>query len=64
MADESTKVSFVTTSEKRLALDRIARAYGKNVSAVINEAIESYIGLHEPEASSAAASEHGDFATD
>jgi len=47
-----------------MALDRIARAYGKNVSAVINEAIESYIDLHESEAGSAAASEHGDFATD
>ncbi len=64
MADESTKVSFVTTPERRMALDRIARAYGKNVSAVINEAIESYIDLHESEAGNPAAAEHGDFATD
>jgi predicted transcriptional regulator len=64
MADESTKVSFVTTPEKHQALDRIARAYGKNVSAVINEAIETYIDLHESEAGSAAAAEQGDFATD
>ena len=64
MVEEPTKVSFVTTPEKRQALDRIARAYGKNVSAVINEAIQSYIDLHESEAGSAAAAEQGDFATD
>ncbi len=64
MANESTKISFVTTPDRRKSLDRIARAYGKNVGAVINEAIDSYLDSHEPEINSAAATEHADFATD
>lgn len=64
MANEPTKISFVTTPDRRKSLDRIARAYGKNVSVVINEAIDSYLSSHEPEVNSAAASEHADFATD
>lgn len=64
MANESMKISFVTTLDRQKSLDRIARAYGKNIGAVINEAIDSYLDSHEPEAGSAAASEHADFATD
>lgn len=64
MANESMKISFVTTPDRQKSLDRIARAYGKNVGAVINEAIDSYLDSHEPEAGSAAAAEHADFATD
>ncbi len=68
MANESTRVSFVIDSEKRVSLDKIACAYGKNLSAVINEAINNYIDIHGRYASlaqiEADASEDGDFATD
>jgi predicted transcriptional regulator len=46
MADSS-RISFVTDAGKRARLDAIAGAFGKNLSAVINEAIDQYIGLHE-----------------
>lgn len=68
MANESTRISFMIDSDKRDSLDKIACAYGKNLSAVINEAISSYIGIHEHRARlaqiEADASEEGDFATD
>jgi predicted transcriptional regulator len=55
-------------SDKRDSLDKIACAYGKNLSTVINEAIIHYIDIHERHASlahlEADASEDGDFATD
>lgn len=46
MADSS-RISFVTEAGKRAQLNAIAGAFGKNLSAVINEAIDQYIGLHE-----------------
>ncbi len=46
MADTS-RISFVTEAGKRAQLDAIAGAFGKNLSAVINEAIDQYIDLHE-----------------
>ena len=68
MANESTRVSFMIDPEKRDSLDRIACAYGKNLSTVINEAINHYIDTHERIASltqiEADSAEDGDFATD
>lgn len=68
MTKESARISFLLDPEKRDSLDRIASAYGKNMSTVINEAIDSYIDVHERHASlteiEADASEAGDFATD
>ncbi len=46
MADSS-RISFVTEASKRTKLDAIASAFGKNLSAVMNEAIDQYIDLHE-----------------
>lgn len=68
MTRESARISFVIDPEKRDSLDKIASAYGKNMSTVISEAIDQYIGVHERHASLAEvetdASEAGDFATD
>ena len=68
MTRESTRISFLIDSDKRDSLDKIASAYGKNMSTVISEAIDSYIDVHERHASltqiEADASEEGDFATD
>jgi predicted transcriptional regulator len=68
MANESTRVSFMIDSDKRDSLDKIACAYGKNLSTIINEAINQYIDIHGRHASlsqiEADASEDGDFATD
>ena len=46
MAD-TTRVSFVTETSKRARLARIAALFGMNLSTVINEALDQYIGLHE-----------------
>jgi len=55
-------------SDKRDSLDKIAGAYGKTMSTVINEAIEHYIGVYDRNATlvqiESDASEDGDFATD
>ncbi|MGH7850534.1 MAG: CopG family ribbon-helix-helix protein [Thermodesulfobacteriota bacterium] len=68
MANESTRVSFMIDSDKRDSLDKIACAYGKNLSTIINEAINQYIDIHGRHASlaqiEADAAEDGDFATD
>ena len=47
MPKGSTRISFVTPSGKRKRLGHIAEAFGKNLSAVINEALDQYIDLHE-----------------
>ncbi len=47
MPKDSTRISFVTQTGKRKRLDGIAGAFGKNLSAVINEALDQYIELHE-----------------
>ena len=47
MPKDSTRISFVTQTVKRKRLDGIAAAFGKNLSAVINEALDQYIELHE-----------------
>jgi len=44
---DSARISFVTEASKRAQLDAIAGAFGKNLSAVINEAIDQYIDMHE-----------------
>lgn len=44
---ESSRITFVTDVGKRARLDQIAGAFGKNLSAVINEALDQYIDLHE-----------------
>jgi len=46
MADTS-RVSFVTEANKRARLDQIAAVFGTTLSAVINEALDQYIDLHE-----------------
>jgi predicted transcriptional regulator len=46
MADTS-RVSFVTEANKRARLDQIAAVFNTNLSAVINEALDQYIDLHE-----------------
>ena len=47
MSETSARISFVTPLGKRKKLDRIADAFGRNLSAVINEALDHYIELHE-----------------
>jgi predicted transcriptional regulator len=47
MANASSRISFVTEASKRARLDQIAGVFGKNLSAVINEALDQYIDLHE-----------------
>ena len=47
MSKTSARISFVTPLGKRKKLDQIADAFGRNLSAVINEAIDHYIELHE-----------------
>lgn len=68
MPKESTRVSFITQSDKRKRLDDIAGAFGKNLSAVINEALDQYIDLHEWQLAhikkGVKAARRGDFATD
>jgi len=46
MADTA-RVSFVTEANKRAHLDQIAAVFGTTLSAVINEALDQYIDLHE-----------------
>ncbi len=46
MANTS-RVSFVTETKKRARLDQIATVFGTNLSAVINDALDQYIDLHE-----------------
>ena len=47
MPEPSARISFVTPKDKRKRLDEIAGVFGTNLSAVINEAIDQYIDLHE-----------------
>lgn len=44
---ESSRITFLTDAEKRARLDQIAGAFGKNLSSIINEALDQYIDLHE-----------------
>jgi len=68
MPKGSTRISFVTPAGKRKRLDHIAKAFGKNLSAVINEALDQYIDLHEWQMShirkGVNAARRGDFATE
>lgn len=68
MPNISTRVSFVTPAEKRKRLDSIAEAFGKNLSTVINEALDNYIELHEWQLEhirqGVEAARRGEFATD
>jgi predicted transcriptional regulator len=45
MAQET--LTFETDSEKRVALDRIARATRRDRSDVLNAAIEAYLAVHD-----------------
>ena len=67
MADTS-RVSFVTEANKRVRLDQIAAVFGTNLSAVINEALDHYIELHEWQLKHIQAgveeAKRGDFATE
>jgi predicted transcriptional regulator len=68
MTKDSTRISFITQAGKRKRLDHIAEAFGKKLSAVINEAIDQYIDLHEWQLShirkGVKAARRGDFATE
>ena len=68
MSKTSTRISFVTQTDKRERLDHIAEVFGKKLSAVINEAIDQYIDLHEWQLAhiqkGVKAARRGDFATD
>jgi len=68
MPEKSTRISFVTKKIKRKTLNQIADVYGKNLSAVINEAIDRYIDVHEWQVKhiqeGVAAAERGEFATE
>ena len=68
MSKTSTRISFVTAADKREQLDHIAEAFGKNLSAVINEALDQYIELHEWQLThirkGVKAARSGDFATE
>ena len=68
MPKGSTRISFVTPEVKRKRLDHIAEAFGKNLSAVINEALDQYIELHQWQIShirkGVKASRRGDLATE
>ena len=67
MANTS-RVSFVTEATKRARLDQIAAVFGTNLSAVINEALDQYIDLHEWQLKhiqeGVEEAKRGDFATD
>ncbi len=67
MADTS-RVSFVTEANKRARLDQIAAVFNTNLSAVINEALDQYIDLHEWQLKhiqeGMEEAKRGDFATD
>ena len=47
MNENPSRISFITPSAKRQKLDRIADAFGTNLSSVINDALDQYIELHE-----------------
>lgn len=68
MANETTRITLDIDRKKHESLDKIAEAYGKNLSMIINEAIDSYIEAHKWQASEvrekAEEAEQGDFATD
>ncbi len=68
MSKDSTRISFVTLADKRKRLGHIAEVFGKNLSTVINEAIDQYIDLHEWQLAhiqkGVEAARRGDFATD
>lgn len=67
MANTS-RVSFVTEAKKRARLDQIAAVFGTNLSAVINDALDQYIDLHEWQLkhiqTGVEEAKQGDFATD
>jgi predicted transcriptional regulator len=68
MSKDSTRISFVTQTGKRKRLGHIAEAFGKNLSAVINEALDQYIELHEWQLAhikkGVKAARRGEFATE
>lgn len=47
MPKTSARISFITAADKRERLNQIAKAFGTNLSSVVNEAIDQYIDLHE-----------------
>ena len=47
MAPSSTRISCVIQTEKRHRLCGLAQATGKNLSGVVNEALDYYLALHE-----------------
>ena len=68
MSKDSTRISFVTQTGKRKRLNHIAEAFGKNLSSVINEALDQYIELHEWQLAhiekGVKAAHRGEFATE
>ncbi len=68
MAKASARISFVTGRGKRKKLDRIAGAFGTNLSSVINDALDQYIELQEWQLAhiekGVESAKRGDFASD
>ncbi len=68
MPEPSARISFVTPKEKRQRLDEIADVFGTNLSAVINEALDQYIDLHQWQLAhiekGVEAARQGDFASE
>jgi predicted transcriptional regulator len=64
----TSRVSFVPEANKRARLEQIASVFGTNLSAVINEALDQYIDLHEWQLKhiqdGVEEAKQGDFATD
>ncbi len=46
-SETSSRITFITKMNKRQSLDQIANVYGRNLSSVINEALDHYIELNE-----------------
>ncbi len=65
---DTSRVSFVTEANKRARLDQSADVFGTNLSAVINEALDQYMDLHEWQLKhiqdGVEEAKQGDFATD
>jgi predicted transcriptional regulator len=65
---ETSRISFVTDANKRTRLDQIAVVFGTNLSAVINEALDQFLDLHEWQLKhiqeGVKGAKQGDFATE
>jgi len=67
MSEASARISFVTPATKRERLSDIADLFGKNLSGVINDALDHYLELHDWQIAhiqkGVEAAQNGEFAT-